>query len=152
MIDSKISSLPLTSKIKVEKKRYYCIMLDPMFMTFTTHYLMVQHQILVYTLAVAKVNKYFSPTKYLDFKRTKVMECNQRPDESTDAYHVRLRDLAGACNFAEIDDQIRCQIARYCTSAIVRRKIFREAKSLDEVLDYARGVEMSERQAQHVER
>ena len=68
------------------------------------------------------------------------------------AYCARLRQLAATCEFADVDKEIKSQIIQFCTSNRLRRKALKDAMmTLQNLLDEARAMEVSEMQAKEIE-
>ena len=75
----------------------------------------------------------------------------QNSGESLDSYCTRLRRLAQTCEFGHVDEEIKSHIVVSCLSSRLRRRALREDMNLKELLDYGRGLEMSEEQAKGIE-
>jgi len=75
----------------------------------------------------------------------------QNSGESLDSYCTRLRRLAQTCEFGHVDEEIKSHIVVSCLSSRLRRRALREDINLKELLDYGRGLEMSEEQAKGIE-
>ncbi|XP_048765085.2 uncharacterized protein LOC125672921 [Ostrea edulis] len=69
-----------------------------------------------------------------------------------DAFHTRLRHLAEHCEFDDTEREIKSQIIQGCESSRLRRKTLREPDiSLQNILDSARAMEISQLQASGME-
>ena len=75
----------------------------------------------------------------------------QNSGEPLDSYCTRLRRLAQRCKFDHVDEEIKSHIVVSCLSSRLRRRALREDMNLTELLDYGRGLEMSEEQAKGIE-
>ena len=75
----------------------------------------------------------------------------QNPGESLDSYCTRLRRLAQACEFTNEDEEIKSDIVVSFLSSRLRRRALRDDMTLKALLDYGRGLEMSEKQAKVIE-
>nr|XP_006814444.1 PREDICTED: uncharacterized protein LOC102808860 [Saccoglossus kowalevskii] len=96
---------------------------------------------------IEALNKSFAP------KRTKAYEkhAKQKDGESTDQYHARLQLLVANCNYANPDEEVCTQIIEHCTSQRLRRRALREDMKLEDLLNFARAMEVSESQAADIE-
>lgn len=100
----------------------------------------------------AKLTEYFSPKKNVQYEVYVFRKAAQQPGESLDAYNTRLRMLAKYCEFSDVDNEIKSQIIQSCTSSRVRKYGLREAnKTLKELLEYGRTLEISELQSKGIE-
>ena len=75
----------------------------------------------------------------------------QNPDETLDAYHIKLRTLAFTYDFENTDRKILAQILQGCLSSKLRRKTLRENSCLKQVLDQARPIELAHVRATEME-
>lgn len=69
-----------------------------------------------YAVAVNKLNEYFSPKVNIAYETYIFREATQKVEESLDAYHTRLRQLAATCEFTDTDREIKTMIIQTCTS------------------------------------
>ena len=76
---------------------------------------------------------------------------SQNSGESLDSYCTRLRRLAQTCEFTNEDEEIKSHIVVSCLSSRLRRRALREDMDLKALLDYGRGLEMSDKQAKGIE-
>ena len=68
------------------------------------------------------------------------------------SYHSHLRQLASTCEFAYTDKEINSQIILSCSSQHLRRKALKDTTmTLQALLDEARALEVSEKQAVDIE-
>ena len=104
-----------------------------------------------YQAAVDALNAYFQPQVNKTFEVYKFRNATQDPGEPLDSYHTRLRRLAQLCEFTDEEEEIKSHIILTCSSSRLRRRALRENMNLKAILDYARGLEMAERQAQGIE-
>ena len=104
-----------------------------------------------YQAAVDALNAYFQPQVNKTFEVYKFRNATQDPGEPLDSYHTRLRRLAQLCEFPDEEEEIKSHIILTCSSSRLRRRALRENMNLKAILDYARGLEMAERQAQGIE-
>lgn len=91
----------------------------------------------------AKVNKTYEVYKFRN--------ATQEAGKSLDSYHSRLRRLAHTCEFVSEEEEIKSHIILYCSSSRLRRRALLENMDLNAILDYARGLEMSEKQTKRIE-
>ena len=105
-----------------------------------------------YKALVDSFNAHFTPKKNIDFETFKFRQCRQNEGETIDAFHTRLRLLAARCDFANEDREIKAQILQGCTSSRLRKRALRDEKlTLTQLLDTARLLELSDKQAQEIE-
>ncbi|XP_064642179.1 uncharacterized protein K02A2.6-like [Lineus longissimus] len=94
------------------------------------------------------IKAYFQPAKNVEFETYSFRQARQKPDESTDQYHVRLRKLSIHCEFHDVDREIKSQIVQTCRDSEVRQKALRDPNlTLQQLLAYARAREASGVQA-----
>ncbi|XP_070579289.1 uncharacterized protein [Ptychodera flava] len=105
-----------------------------------------------YKTARDKLQSYFLPKRNIEYERFRFRETMQDKDENVDAYNTRLQQLAATCEFHDKEQEVKSQIIRGCLSARVRRRALREELSLTQLLDLARSFEVSESQAQGMEK
>lgn len=105
-----------------------------------------------YTQAVDALTAYFDPKQNTEFEVFKFGQTAQQPQESIDSFHTRLRQIAANCDFHSIDREIKTQIIKKCTSTRLRRRALREPNlDLSQLLQMARAMEISEKQASGME-
>ncbi|KAK3731610.1 hypothetical protein QZH41_015863 [Actinostola sp. cb2023] len=106
-----------------------------------------------YDSAKKTLSDYFDKKRDPDFEVTKCRECVQKPEQSIDSYVTQLRSLARYCDFGNrADDEIKLQIKLNCASSRLRRKAFAEPQwKLDDLVKYARALEISNKQASEIE-
>lgn len=100
-----------------------------------------------YDIAVQKLTAYFSPKKNTLYEIHLFRQARQRPDETMDQFYTRLRQLAKTCEFTDADKEIKIQLVQQCQSSRVRKKALRDNPSLDDLLSFARSIELSDKQA-----
>ena len=105
-----------------------------------------------YDQLVATLDGYFEPKKNLEYEIYIFREATQKPEETIDQFHVRLRHLSGSCEFTNVDREIQSQIVLKCRSAKLRRQALRETMTLKRLLDTARTLELSESRAKDIEK
>ena len=94
---------------------------------------------------------HFEPKKHLDFEIFKFRSARQEQNESVDTYCTRLRLLAATCEFGDLERELKTQIISSCTSVRLRRRAIREEMTLGKLLEFARSLEVSDRQAKAME-
>ena len=104
-----------------------------------------------YKAAVEKLTEYFAPQTNIAYEIYNFRQARQNQGESLDSYHVRLRQLAKTCDFANIDREIKEHIILSCTSSTLRRRALQDEYSLDKLLKVGRSLEISESQARHLD-
>ena len=104
-----------------------------------------------YAKAVTALNAYFQPKVNKTYEIYMFRNASQNSGESLDSYCTRLRRLAQTCEFANEDEEIKSHIVVSCLSSRLRRRALREDMDLKALLDYGRGLEMSDKQAKGIE-
>ena len=104
-----------------------------------------------YKAAVDALNAYFQPKINKTYEVYKFRNAAQESGESIDSYHTKLRRLAQTCEFTSEEEEIKSQIILSGSSSRVRRRALRENMDLKAIIDYARGLEISEKQAKGIE-
>ena len=105
-----------------------------------------------YKTVVEKLNQYFSPQTNVAFEVFNFRQAKQKPDESLDSYHTRLRHLSQTCKFSDPDKEIKDHIILTCTSSSLRRRALRDNLDLPNLMKTGRALEISDRQASQVEK
>ena len=98
-----------------------------------------------------KLNQYFSPQTNVAFEVFNFRQAKQKPDESLDSYHTRLRHLSQTCEFSDPAKEIKDHIILTCTSNSLRRRALRDNLDLPHLMKTGRAIELSEKQASQVE-
>ena len=75
----------------------------------------------------------------------------QEPEESMDAFCTQLRKLAATCDFTDTDREIKSQIISGCTSTRLRGRGLSDDLMLDNLLQQAISLELSDTSAQEME-
>ena len=104
-----------------------------------------------YKTVVEKLNQYFSPQTNVAFEVFNFRQAKQKPDESLDSYHTRLRHLSQTCEFSDPAKEIKDHIILTCTSNSLRRRALRDNLDLPHLMKTGRAIELSEKQASQVE-
>ena len=104
-----------------------------------------------YAKTVTALNGCFQPEVNKTYEIYMFRNATQNSGESLDSYCTRLRRLAQTCEFDHEDEEIKSHIVVSCLSSRLRRRALREDMNLKELLDYGRGLEMSEKQAKGIE-
>ena len=99
------------------------------------------------------LTQYFTPTKNASFEIFKFRNLKQEAHETVDDFHTRLQIASKYCEFGENKDkEIKAQIELGTTSKKLRRYSFRSpALSLTELLNHARTIYETEKQAKGIE-
>ena len=105
----------------------------------------------VYKQSVLALTGYFEPKKNLTFETFSFRELKQGESESVGQFVTRLRVAADRCDFREKEREIKDQVVFRCKSDRLRRKALREDLTLTQLLEAARAMEMSEKQAKAME-
>ena len=102
-----------------------------------------------FEIAVEALTNCFTPKKceiYV-FRQAK-----QENNESLSAFHTRLRQLAVACEFDDVDREIKTQIVQSCSSHKLRTKALENPSyTLTQLLDAGKAMELSKTQAANTE-
>ena len=98
------------------------------------------------------VDQYFSPQTNVAFEVFNFRQAKQKPDESLDSYHTRLRHLSQTCEFSDPDKEIKDHIILTCTSDSLRGRALRDNMDLPNLKKTGRALEISDRQAGQVEK
>ncbi|XP_028416349.1 uncharacterized protein LOC114540276 [Dendronephthya gigantea] len=99
------------------------------------------------------LTKYFTPTKNVSFEIFKFRNLKHESHETVDDFHTRLQIAAKYCEFGDNKDkEIKAQIELGTINKKLRRYSFRTpALSLTEILNYARTLHETEKQAKGIE-
>ena len=96
---------------------------------------------------------YFRPRQNTQMEIYTFRGCKQKEGQMLDEYVTELRKLSKHCEFTDVDKEILSQLIQNCRSNQLRRRALREPdKSLDDILLLGRAMEMSDSQAQVMER
>ncbi|XP_055910452.1 uncharacterized protein K02A2.6-like [Eupeodes corollae] len=89
----------------------------------------------VFRIAIEKLDEYFAPKQCLAFERHMFRSIKQEPNEKFQKFLVRLRQQAGKCAFADINENLISQVVEKCSSVALRKKILKSGDSmtLDEI-------------------
>ena len=98
-----------------------------------------------YAKAVTALNGYFQPKVHKTYEVYMFRNATQNSGESLDSYCTRLRRLAQTCEFDHEDEEIKSHIVVSYLSSRLWRHALREDMNLKELLNYGRGLEMSEK-------
>ena len=99
----------------------------------------------------AALTKYFSLRKNIEFEVHIFCQASQKTGKTIDSYHTWLRQMAAMCEFHEDDQEIKSQIIQSCTSQRLRCRALRETMTLQQILDFGRSLEISERETTGME-
>lgn len=105
-----------------------------------------------YDKAEEQLTAYFAPKKNILYERHIFRQAKQRPNETSDQFYTRLRHLGCTCDFANLDEEIKTQLVGHCKSTRLRRKAFRNDLKPEELIKYARALEISDHHAEEVEK
>ena len=105
----------------------------------------------VYKTAVKAISDHFEPQKCVDRHVYNFRKEVQRPNEKTSEFYTGLQLLARKCEFTDVDLEIKRQLIQTTTSARIRRKAIEQGLNLDQILKYARAMEMADDQAAEIE-
>ena len=105
-----------------------------------------------YDTAEEKLTAYFAPKKNTLYERHVFRKATQRSDETIDQFCTRLRHLGSTCEFDQLDDEIKMQLVENCRSNRIRRKAFRDDPNLEDLMKYARALEISDHHSSELEK
>jgi len=105
-----------------------------------------------YDKAKLRLTEYFTPKVNTAFELYNFRNARQLESENIDAFCTRLRQLAKSCGFTDVEKEIAAQIILSCSSQRLRRKGLRDNLSLKDLLNAGKAFELSEIQANDVER
>ena len=104
-----------------------------------------------YDVAIKKLPDYFVLKKNTMYEIHVFHKAKQCPDETTDQFHTRLRNLAQTCEFINAGFKIKIQLMQHCSCSCVHGKALCENFSLDELIKYGRSLQPSNQQVQAIE-
>lgn len=105
-----------------------------------------------YAVVIRLLNSYFQPKKNVDYETYVFRQSYQRADETLAQFCTRLRLLAGTCEFADNDREVKTQIITATKSSQLRRRALREENlTLQRLLEIGHTLEISETQARGME-
>lgn len=97
--------------------------------------------------------KYFEPKRNVQMDIYTFRNCKQKDEQSLDEFVTELRQLAKTCAFVNTDGEILSQVIQHCKSTRFRKRALREPdKSLAEILEIGRSLELIDQQAAKMER
>ena len=108
-----------------------------------------------YQRAVGKLNDYFEPQENRLYEVYQFRQTKQRPGETLDQFHTRLRILSQTCEFAadSLDFELMIQIVIGGRSNRLRKQALRDPKvTLQDLLLEGRRAEISDFQAADIEK
>lgn len=98
------------------------------------------------------LTSYFEPKRNIQMDIFNFRSCKQKANQSLDDFVTELRQLAKYCNFLSTDDEILSQVIQHCKSSRLRKRALREPdKTLKEILELGRSLEMVDKQAAAIE-
>lgn len=108
----------------------------------------------LFSIAIQKLDEYFSPKQSKVYERHLFRQLKQLPDEKFEKFLVRLRHQASKCQFSNQDEQIIDQIVEKCNSEDLRKKILKtgDSMTLNEIVTEANVLEALNRQLENFEK
>ena len=100
--------------------------------------------------AFEALTKYFTPNKNTVYETIIFREAVQEDHETVDQFCTRLRKMAKKCDFADPEKEIQIQILSKCRSTYLRKRALEKERSLGNLLELARTIELSESRAQRI--
>ena len=99
------------------------------------------------------LTKYFKPKTNIQIEIFTFRSCTQKPGQSLDDFVTELRTLSRNCGFGNVDHDILCQLTQHCRSNRLRRRALPEPdKSLADILELGRTLELADTQASLMEK
>ena len=80
--------------------------------------------------AVQALTNYFTPRQNRKYEIYVFHQAKLESNESISAFHIRLRQLAVTCEFADVNREINTQIVQSCSSHKLRTKRLRTRRTL----------------------
>ena len=93
---------------------------------------------------------YFTPKKNTVYEAIIFRDAVQKENETIDQFCTRLRKLAKKCDFADSDREIQIQILAKCRSDYFRKRALEKERSLSNLLELARTIELAESRAKQI--
>lgn len=98
------------------------------------------------------LTSYFKPKRNVQMEIFNFRSCKQKANQSLDDFVTELRKLAKNCEFTNTDAEILSQIIQHCSSSRLRKRALREPnKSLTEIIELGRSLELADTQAAAIE-
>lgn len=95
---------------------------------------------------------YFKPKRNIQMEIFNFRSCKQKANQSLDDFVTELRQLAKNCEFTNTDHEILSQVIQHCSSSRLRKRALREPdKSLKDILELGRSLELADTQAAAIE-
>ena len=105
-----------------------------------------------YTATKGVLTSYFEPKRNVQMEIFNFRNCKQKVNQSLDDFVTELRTLAKNCNFANTDSEILSQVIQHCKSSRLRKRALREPdKTLKDILEMGRSLEIADLQAAAIE-
>lgn len=105
-----------------------------------------------YPKAIEKLNEYFVPICNTDYEILVFRRARQEIGETIDAFHTRLRRLSSACDFQDVEREIKLQIIETCRSSELPSKVLlNQAWTLKRLLEAARMLDLVDKQTAELE-
>ena len=74
-----------------------------------------------YATTQAKLDKYFSPKKNVDYQVFQFCQAVQQSGETMDQFVTRLQKLAATCEFGDVAKEIKSVVIQNCLSKRLRQ-------------------------------
>ena len=100
--------------------------------------------------ALDALTAYFTPKKNTVYEAIIFRDAVQEENETIDQFCTRLRKLAKKCDFADSDREIQIQILAKCRSDYLRKRALEKERSLSNLLELARTIELAESRAKQI--
>ena len=81
-----------------------------------------------YDDAEKALTQYFQPSINVPFERHVFRNATQRDDETIEQFITRLRQKVETCEFTKVEEHIRDQIIKKCSSNVLRQKFLEKGR------------------------
>ena len=105
--------------------------------------------------AIKSLTEYFAPAQNTDFEIFRFRQAKQKPQETLDNFHTRLRKLAQTCSFTtnSVDNEIKQQIIQGCSSSSLRKYALKtKYVKLQDILVKGKTDEIGKEHAKEIEK
>ncbi len=100
--------------------------------------------------ALNALNVYFTSKKNVVYETIIFREAPQESHENVEMFATRLRKLAVNCDFADPEKEIQVQIVAKCRSSQLKKRVLEKDRSLSNLLELARTLELSDTKGRDV--
>ena len=100
--------------------------------------------------AIDALTEYFASKKNTVYEAIVFRDAVQEEHETVDQFCTRLRKLTKKCDFADTEKEIQIQIVAKCRSNYLRKRALEKERTLSNLLELARTVELAESRANRI--